>query len=116
MVNVKEITKEEFEDRVIRSAKPVVVDFYAAWCGPCRALSPTVEKIAEKFQGELAVYKVNIDDQPDLAESFAVLSVPTLIFYKAGREYLRNTGTISKAKFSTLIWSLIDVNKEIVKS
>lgn len=78
------ITKENFEEEVIRSEKPVLLDFWASWCGPCRMLSPVVDKIAEEHS-EIKVGKVNTDEQPELAEQFHVMSIPTLVVMKDGK-------------------------------
>lgn len=78
------ITKENFEGEVIRSEKPVLLDFWASWCGPCRMLSPVVDKIAEEHS-EIKVGKVNTDEQPELAEQFHVMSIPTLVVMKDGK-------------------------------
>lgn len=90
--NVKEkykmlnITKENFEKEVLGSDIPVVVDFWAPWCGPCRMLAPILEEVETKIGKEAKVCKVNIDDEPELAERFAVMTIPTMIFFKGGVE------------------------------
>ena len=76
------ITEENFENEVLNSDKPVLVDFWAQWCGPCRMQGPVVEKLAE---GGYSVAKVNIDEQPELAEQYRVMSIPTLIVFKNGK-------------------------------
>lgn len=77
------ITKENFESEVLKSDKPVLVDFWAAWCGPCKMLSPVIEEIAEE-RSDIKVGKINVDEQPELASQFAVMSIPTLIVFKNG--------------------------------
>lgn len=77
------ITKENFESEVLKSYKPVLVDFWAAWCGPCKMLSPVIEEIAEE-RSDIKVGKINVDEQPELASQFAVMSIPTLIVFKNG--------------------------------
>ena len=77
------ITKENFESEVLKSDKPVLVDFWAAWCGPCKMLSPVIDEIAEE-RSDIKVGKVNVDEQPELASQFAVMSIPTLIVFKNG--------------------------------
>ncbi len=79
------VTSQNFEQEVVRADTPVLVDFFATWCGPCRALSPTVDAIAEERAGKLKVCKCDIDQAPDLASRFGVQSVPTLILFKGGQ-------------------------------
>jgi thioredoxin 1 len=79
-----EITEATFESDVLKSERPVIVDFWAEWCGPCHAVSPVLEQIADERQGELTVAKVNIDEQPGLAQRYGVMSIPTIILFKDG--------------------------------
>ena len=84
MAEVK-LTKLNFEDEVIHSDLPVLVDFWATWCGPCRMVAPIVEEIAEMYEGTVKVGKVNVDEEPELAAAFRVSSIPTLMVFKNGR-------------------------------
>ena len=84
MAEVK-LTKLNFEDEVIHSDLPVLVDFWATWCGPCRMVAPIVEEIAEAYEGTVKVGKVNVDEEPELAAAFRVSSIPTLMVFKNGR-------------------------------
>lgn len=77
------ITKENFESEVLKSDKPVLIDFWAAWCGPCKMLSPVIDEIDEE-RSDIKVGKINVDEQPELASQFAVMSIPTLIVFKNG--------------------------------
>src|ERR1700704_5357817 len=82
--NVKEFNTENWEQEVVKSETPVLVDFWAPWCGPCRALGPTIEKIADQFAGKLKVGKVNIDDNQELAAQYGIMSIPQVYLFKGG--------------------------------
>jgi thioredoxin 1 len=81
---IKEVTDANFEELVLKSDKPVVVDFWAAWCGPCRMVAPEMEKIAEKYQGSVRVVKVDVDANPRLSQTFGIMSIPTIAFFAPG--------------------------------
>ena len=83
-MSVITITKENFENEVMKSDKPVLIDFWASWCGPCRMLSPVVDEIAEETPS-IKVCKVNVDEQPELAQKYDIMSIPTLISFKDGK-------------------------------
>ena len=94
-MSVVDVKKSTFESEVLKSDKPVIVDFWATWCGPCRMLSPIVDEVAEETT-EIKVCKINVDEEPDLAAQFKVMTIPTLIVFKDGQEVKRNVGVISK--------------------
>lgn len=87
-------TVENFETEVLGAEKPVLVDFWATWCMPCRMLAPTVEELAEDLDGKVIVGKVNVDDAPDLARKYRVASIPTLIVFENGAEVRRSVGVV----------------------
>lgn len=89
------ITKENFESEVLNSDKIVLVDFWAAWCGPCKMLAPIIDEIADEME-EAKICKINVDEQPELAVKFNVMTIPTLIVFKDGKEVKRNSGFIPK--------------------
>ncbi len=92
-----DLTKANFEAEVLKSESPVIVDFWAAWCGPCKALSPTVEEIGTEFAGKAKVMKVNVDDENELAMQYGVMSLPTLKFFKNGKIVGEIIGAAPKA-------------------
>ena len=94
--NVLELRDDNFEEVVLKSDKPVIVDFWATWCMPCKMLAPTVEEIAAQYKGKCKVAKLNIDDAMDVATNFTVMNIPTLIFFNKGQEVARIVGAASK--------------------
>ena len=98
-----ELTTQNFSKEVMESDKPVMVDFWASWCGPCRMVSPIVDEIAEEVQGKAKVGKVNVDEQGDLASQFGVMSIPTIMVFKNGEAVATSVGEKSKAEMLALL-------------
>jgi thioredoxin 1 len=98
MAKLPSLDDTSFENAVKNSSTPVIVDFGATWCGPCKALAPIVEKIAADYQGKVAVYAVDIDDAPETAKKFGIRSVPTLMLFKGGTKADQLTGLTSREK------------------
>lgn len=101
-MSVLTITNENFEQEVLKSDKPVIVDFWAAWCGPCKMLSPVVDQLAEELDG-VKVAKINIDEQMELAEKYNVSSIPCVVAFKNGEEVNRSVGLAPKQKLVDLL-------------
>lgn len=99
---VKEITSENFEAEVLKADKPVLVDFWAAWCGPCRMLSPLVDRFAQEHP-QYTVGKINVDEQGDLAQKYNVMTIPTLIVFRNGEVSAKSVGVISGEQLETLM-------------
>ncbi|MDY6265114.1 MAG: thioredoxin [Fibrobacter sp.] len=99
----KNITKNNFEQEVLHSDKPVLIDFWAPWCGPCRMLSPVISEIAEEYGDKVKVCKVNVDDEGELAASFNVMSIPTLVVVKDGKVTNSAVGVRPKAQIVEMI-------------
>lgn len=99
---MKMFTSENFNKEVFESSLPVVVDFFATWCGPCKMLSPVLEKVAEEYEGKVEIGKLDVDENGDLAAKYGVMSVPTMIFFKNGQivnkiSGLQNGNTLKSA-------------------
>jgi thioredoxin 1 len=107
MANVPELTEAEYEAKVTNAEHPVVVDFGAEWCAPCKALAPILEEVAAEFDGQVDVYAVDIGKAPELAAKFGVMSVPTLIAVKNGSEADRSVGLVPKDRLQGFFKTLL---------
>lgn len=97
------LTESNFEEEVLKSEKPILVDFWATWCGPCKMIAPILEQIAEEHKDKLKVGKVNIDEQANLAARFHISSIPTLLLFQDGRIINMSVGFCSKAEIEEMI-------------
>lgn len=102
-MNELTLTRENFEEEVLRGDLPVLVDFWATWCGPCRMLAPVIAEIAEAHEGVLKVGKVNVDEQPELATAYRVESIPTVFLFRSGEIAAKAVGFRSRADLESLL-------------
>ncbi len=100
---ITEITQQNFDAEVLGSTVPVLVDFWASWCGPCRMLSPVVDELAEKYDGKVKFGKINVDEQPRLAMNYSVESIPTLLLFKDGRPVNKSVGVVPKSSIEQML-------------
>ena len=100
---VNEVGGDTFEQAVLQSEKPVLVDFWAEWCGPCRALAPMIETVAKEYAGAVQVVKLNVDDHPSVAQRYSIQAIPTLILFRDGKEKERIIGVASSDAISRMI-------------
>lgn len=97
------LTADNFDDEVLKSDKPVLVDFWAAWCGPCRMVSPIIDELAADYAGKIKVGKVNVDEQRSIAERYRIMSIPTIYLFKDGQPVDKIIGARPKADFERFI-------------
>ena len=108
MSNVAAVTTENFEAEVAQATQPVVVDFWAEWCPPCKMLAPVLDKVAERFTGQLKVLQCNVDENQELAMKYGVTSIPNLIFFKDGQVIDQALGYMNEPQLSAKVTSVID--------
>jgi thioredoxin 1 len=101
--NVQEFNELNFDDEVIKSDLPVLVDFTATWCGPCKAIAPLVDQIADEYQGKAKIGKLDIDDSPGIAQRYGIRGVPTLYVFKGGQVVDKVVGAVPKGKIAELV-------------
>jgi thioredoxin 1 len=101
--NVKAATDQNFQTDVLGNSKPVLVDYWATWCAPCKALAPVIDEIAAQYDGKLEVYKCNIDENPESPAKFGVRGIPTVILFKGGKAVDQTVGAVPKAQLEEMI-------------
>lgn len=101
--NLLHVTDEDFEAEILKSEKPVLVDFWAAWCGPCKAIAPTIEALAKEYAGQIRVAKLDVDNNPKSAMKFGIKAIPTMIMFKDGEVSDQITGAVGKAQLEEAI-------------
>ena len=97
------ITRENFENEVMKSNIPVLIDFWAPWCGPCRMMGPIIEQLAEEYEGKAKVGKVNVDEEGELSQAFGVMSIPTIVLIKDGKVVKQAVGARPKAEVEVML-------------
>jgi thioredoxin 1 len=105
------VTDESFNEDVLKSEKPVLVDFWAPWCGPCRMVAPIVDEIAKDFEGRLKVYKLNTDENPTVASQYGIRSIPTLMVFKDGQKVETVVGAVPKTTLNGTIKKWVESEK-----
>lgn len=106
--HVNEVSDASFEQEVVGASEPVLVDFWAPWCGPCRMIAPSVEAVAKEYAGRARVVKVNVDENPSISQRYGIKGIPTLILFRSGKEEERVVGATSKEALSRLIGKHVD--------
>lgn len=106
-MNVAKLTEKDFETKVLKSKMPVMVDFYADWCGPCKQVAPMIEELAGEYKDKMVIYKVNVDEEQGLAGKHGVMSIPTVVMFKDGKEVDRLMGFRGKEGYEEIIEKVI---------
>ena len=105
--HIQHITDDTFEAEVLQSQSPVLVDYWAEWCGPCKAIAPTLEEVAKEYSGKLKVAKVNVDENQEIPRKYGIRGIPTLILFKNGNNEATKVGALSKSQLTAFLDSNI---------
>lgn len=100
---IKEVSDSTFDQEVLKADKPVLVDFWAPWCGPCKAIAPVIDELSKDYEGKLKVVKCNVDDNPATPSSYGIRAIPTVMLFKDGRQVEQIVGMVQKAKLEDAI-------------
>ncbi len=103
MSQIVHITDDDFDDQVLKSNHPVLVDYWAEWCGPCKMIAPVLEEVADEYEGRLTVAKLNIDDNPNTPPKYGIRGIPTLMLFKNGTVEATKVGALSKSQLTAFI-------------
>jgi thioredoxin 1 len=103
MSKIKHVGSKDFEDEVINSKLPVIVDMYADWCGPCRYFGPIFEKVSEEYEGKIKFVKLNVDESPDIADKYDVRAIPTILLFENGEIRDRHVGVLSEGELKRIL-------------
>ena len=107
MSNAVAVTSSDFDQQVLKSETPVIVDFWANWCGPCKMIAPQLDALATEYAGKVKVMKVNIDDEREVTERFGIMSIPTMLFFKDGKVVDQVVGAVPKQLIATKLEALL---------
>jgi len=107
-MGAKHINQNDFEEKVLKSKLPVMVDFYAEWCAPCKMAGPVLDKLADEFSGKVEIFKVNVDEAQSLAQRYGVMSIPTVIVFKDGKEVDRQMGFAGEEGYREMIEKVLE--------
>ncbi|MFQ5587691.1 MAG: thioredoxin [Nitrospiria bacterium] len=107
MGNAIDVTSQTWQQEVIQSSTPVMVDFWASWCGPCKMIAPTIEELAGEYQGQMKVCKLNTDENPDIASQHQIMGIPSLLFFNEGKLVDKIVGAASKKQFKEKIDAIL---------
>lgn len=101
--NLRELTDDNFDNEVLQNEQPVLVDFWAPWCGPCRMVGPVIEELADDYAGKIKVGKLNIDENPNFTQKYDIRTIPTVMLFKGGQPIESTIGAVPKSEFETMI-------------
>jgi len=105
---VLELTDESFDDKVLKSKTPVVIDCFAHWCGPCKMMAPVIDELASEYKGKVSIYKLNVDKSPKTSEKYEIMSIPTVLYFKDGKLVNKTMGAMPKAMLASHIDKLLE--------